>query len=264
MSEAGLPDRARVVIIGGGVGGAAVAYHLTRLGCRRPAAGTLRADQRLDLPLRRPGGTAARQPDPDADDGRQRRYLPRPRGRDRRRPRLARGRLAAAGLLAGTDGGAAPAGGLGQGVRAGHGAHRSVRGAGPIPLMSTDGVLGAAWLPTDGYLDPTGLTMALAAGARQGGARITAHTRVTGIEVVVGQVTSRRNRPRPGGSGDGGERRRHVRARDRAHGRRQRARHPVRAPVPGDRGGRRRPARPAAAARPGQPRLLPRRRCAAW
>ena len=54
--------------------------------------------------------------------------------------------------------------------------------------MSTDGVLGAAWLPTDGYLDPTGLTMALAAGARQGGARIAARTRVTGIDVVAGQV----------------------------------------------------------------------------
>ena len=36
-----------------------------------------------------------------------------------------------------------------------------------FPLMSTDGVLGAAWLPTDGYLDPTGLTMAPAAGARR-------------------------------------------------------------------------------------------------
>ena len=32
--------------------------------------------------------------------------------------------------------------------------------------MSTDGVLGASWLPTDGYLDPSQLTYALADGAR--------------------------------------------------------------------------------------------------
>ena len=32
--------------------------------------------------------------------------------------------------------------------------------------MSTDGVLGAVWLPTDGWLDPSGLAQALAAGAR--------------------------------------------------------------------------------------------------
>ena len=38
-----------------------------------------------------------------------------------------------------------------------------------FPLMSTDGVLGAAWLPTDGYLDPSQLTFALAEGAREGG-----------------------------------------------------------------------------------------------
>ena len=36
-----------------------------------------------------------------------------------------------------------------------------------FPLMSTDGVLGGAWLPTDGYLDPSQLTYALADGARQ-------------------------------------------------------------------------------------------------
>ncbi len=32
--------------------------------------------------------------------------------------------------------------------------------------MVTDGVLGASWLPTDGYLDPRLLTYALADGAR--------------------------------------------------------------------------------------------------
>ena len=38
-----------------------------------------------------------------------------------------------------------------------------------FPLMSTDGVLGAVYLPTDGWLDPSGLAQALAAGARARG-----------------------------------------------------------------------------------------------
>src|SRR5207237_9376026 len=49
-----------------------------------------------------------------------------------------------------------------------------------FPLMSADGVLGAAWLPTDGWLDPSGLTRAMAAGARRRGARSLPHSRVTG------------------------------------------------------------------------------------
>jgi glycine cleavage system aminomethyltransferase T/glycine/D-amino acid oxidase-like deaminating enzyme len=57
-----------------------------------------------------------------------------------------------------------------------------------FPLMSTEGVLGAAWLPTDGYIDPAQLTYALADGARRGGCRIFTSTRVTGIEVSDGQV----------------------------------------------------------------------------
>ncbi len=57
-----------------------------------------------------------------------------------------------------------------------------------FPLMSTEGVLGAAWLPTDGYIDPSQLTYALADGARRGGCRIFTDTRVTGIEVSDGRV----------------------------------------------------------------------------
>jgi glycine cleavage system aminomethyltransferase T/glycine/D-amino acid oxidase-like deaminating enzyme len=58
-----------------------------------------------------------------------------------------------------------------------------------FPLMSTDGVLGAVWLPTDGWLDPSGLAMALAAGARQKGVSIRTHTRVIGIGVERGRAT---------------------------------------------------------------------------
>src|SRR4051812_25658376 len=57
-----------------------------------------------------------------------------------------------------------------------------------FPLMVTDGVLGAVFLPTDGSLDPSQLTYALADGARRGGAQIFTHTRVLGIDVEHGRV----------------------------------------------------------------------------
>jgi heterotetrameric sarcosine oxidase gamma subunit len=60
-----------------------------------------------------------------------------------------------------------------------------------FPLMTTDGVQGAAWLPTDGWLDPSGLAHALAAGARQRGVSIRTHTRVVDIEVEPGRIASR-------------------------------------------------------------------------
>ncbi len=58
-----------------------------------------------------------------------------------------------------------------------------------FPPISTEGVLGAAYLPTDGYIDPSQLTFALAEGARRGGAELYQHTRVTGISVERGRVT---------------------------------------------------------------------------
>jgi len=51
-----------------------------------------------------------------------------------------------------------------------------------FPLVSTDGVQGAAFLPRDGYLDPSQLTFALADGARHYGAEINTRTHVTAIE----------------------------------------------------------------------------------
>ena len=58
-----------------------------------------------------------------------------------------------------------------------------------FPPMTTDGVLGAAYLPTDGYIDPSQLTLALAEGARRRGAEIRTGTRVTAIPTHRGRVT---------------------------------------------------------------------------
>jgi glycine cleavage system aminomethyltransferase T/glycine/D-amino acid oxidase-like deaminating enzyme len=57
-----------------------------------------------------------------------------------------------------------------------------------FPLMSPEGVLGAAWLPGDGYLDPSQLTFALADGARRYGAEIVTRARVTDIALRNGRV----------------------------------------------------------------------------
>ncbi len=52
------------------------------------------------------------------------------------------------------------------------------------PLVSVDGVLGAAWTPTDGYVDPTSVTIAMAEGARALGASIERQTSVTALRRV--------------------------------------------------------------------------------
>ncbi len=51
-----------------------------------------------------------------------------------------------------------------------------------FPLADLDGIAGAAHLPTDGHVDPSGLTQAFAKGARSRGAEILLHTAVTAIE----------------------------------------------------------------------------------
>lgn len=57
-----------------------------------------------------------------------------------------------------------------------------------FPMMSLEGVEGALFLPTDGTARAPILAQALANKAREGGATFYAHTRVTGIEVANGRV----------------------------------------------------------------------------
>src|SRR5438094_8326459 len=57
-----------------------------------------------------------------------------------------------------------------------------------FPPLDLGSVLGAAYLPTDGYVDPSQLTLALAEGARRRGAEIATGTRVTAIRVSRGRV----------------------------------------------------------------------------
>ncbi|MBZ5856968.1 GcvT family protein [Flavihumibacter profundi] len=59
-----------------------------------------------------------------------------------------------------------------------------------FPLMSTEGVLGATYLPTDGYLDPSLLCFSLANEARRMGVKIYQQTRVTAINKKGNQVVS--------------------------------------------------------------------------
>ena len=56
------------------------------------------------------------------------------------------------------------------------------------PLMDVDDLVGAIWLPGDGKANPTDLTLALAKGARQRGARVVEHVRVTEVLVEGGGV----------------------------------------------------------------------------
>jgi 4-methylaminobutanoate oxidase (formaldehyde-forming) len=58
------------------------------------------------------------------------------------------------------------------------------------PLMMTDDLVGASWLPTDGQASPSDITQSLAKGARMHGAKLFENTRVTGFDITDGGITT--------------------------------------------------------------------------
>ena len=184
-----LPDRARVVIIGGGVGGTSIAYHLVKRGWRDVVlleraqltsgstfhsaglVGQLRSTMPLTRLMMNSVALYAGLTDETGVDvgwhpvGSLRLASSRERMEELER-----------------QAGWATSFGLPLELVSAEEAHRR------FPLMTREGVLGAAFLPTDGYLDPSGLALALAEGARRGGARICEGVRVTGIGVDHGAV----------------------------------------------------------------------------
>lgn len=57
------------------------------------------------------------------------------------------------------------------------------------PLLNTDGVVGGVYLPKDGQADPSNVALALIKGAQQNGAQVFEHTKVTTISTDKGRVT---------------------------------------------------------------------------
>lgn len=183
------PDRAEVVIIGGGVAGCSVAYHLTKIGitdvvlCERQqltsgttwhAAGLvtqLRATRRMTELAKYTGelfGTL------EAETGQATGFQ-------------RRGSLRVANTAARYEE-------LARGASMGRNFGLPVEPVTPGQIkerwspISTEGIVGGFWFPQDGQVNPADVTMAYAKGARMRGAKVLEHTAVTQILVENGKA----------------------------------------------------------------------------
>jgi glycine cleavage system aminomethyltransferase T/glycine/D-amino acid oxidase-like deaminating enzyme len=183
-----LPTHARVVVIGGGVGGASVAYHLAELG-ERDVLVVERAELTSGSTFHSAGLVGQLRADPALT--RMNSYS----------VELYRKLQASEHPLGWTECGgiklASSSERLDE-IRRQIGWARTLdlplheispaEVAERFPLVDLDGIVGAAYLESDGYLDPAQLCYSLAAAARANGVRIAQHTRVIGIETVAGRV----------------------------------------------------------------------------
>ncbi len=93
-----------------------------------------------------------------------------------------------------------------------------------FPLMDETHFVGAMWDPVEGHLDPSGTTHAYAKAAQKLGAEIVLRNRVVGADAGPGRHLERRHRAGHGAGRARRQLRRPVGARGRPHGRRSNCR----------------------------------------
>jgi glycine cleavage system aminomethyltransferase T/glycine/D-amino acid oxidase-like deaminating enzyme len=183
-----IPESARIVVIGGGVGGASVAYHLAELG-ERDVIIVERSELTSGSTFHSAGLV----------------------GQLRADPTLTRMNMYSVELYRKLQDGDQPVGWTASGgIKLASSPERlaeirrqiswartyglplheisPAEVAERFPLVDLTGVVGACYLESDGYLDPSQLCYSLAAGARANGVRVFQHTRVLGIETEGGRV----------------------------------------------------------------------------
>ncbi len=185
-----IPSHARAVIVGGGVAGCSVAYHLTKLGWKdvvllerkRLTSGTtwhaagligqLRATKNLTRLAKYSADLYTRL---EAETG------------------IATGfRTCGSITMALTDHRAEEIRRQASMARAFGVAVEEIDSAEVLrryPLVNTDAMTAAVWLPSDGQGDPSNIALSMAKGARMGGATILENVKVTGVSQADGRVT---------------------------------------------------------------------------
>ncbi len=189
MATSALPQRAKIVIIGGGVGGTSVAYHLAELG-EKDVILLERSDLTSGSTFHSAGLV----------------------GQLRADPTLTKMNMHSVDLYRKLEGTQTPPGWKESGsiklastlermeeIRRQIGWARTfgldLKEISPkeaqdlFPLMELKGVVGACYMASDGQVDPSQLAQALASGARAQGVQIFTHTRVLGIRTEKGRVT---------------------------------------------------------------------------
>lgn len=182
-----VPDRARIVVIGGGVGGASVAYHLAELG-ETDVVVLDRSELTSGSTFHSAGLVGQLRADPALT--RMNMYSVELYRRLRAEEGL--GWVESGGIkLASTPERLAEIRHQISWARTYDLPLHEISPAEAVelfPPLDATGVVGAAYLATDGYLDPSQLCYALASGARRRGVRIVPFTRVLGIDVTAEQV----------------------------------------------------------------------------
>ncbi len=190
-TSASLPDRARVVVVGGGIIGTSVAYHLAHLGVRDVVL--LERDRLTSGTTWHAAGLMATFGSTSETSTELRKY-----SRDLYLRLEAETGLATGMRQVGLIELAIEPGRLEEyrrvaafnrhcGVEVHEISAREV--AGLWPLARTDDVLAGFYIPADGRVNPVDVTMSLAKGARQQGARIIEGVPVTGFLTRNGAVT---------------------------------------------------------------------------